>query len=50
MPQDSTSDIIIVSVQNPTVTINIKKNEICTLVNLKFSHCGNIEEKYKNFK
>ena len=29
-----------------SININLKKGEICTLVSLKFSHCGNIEEKY----
>lgn len=43
-PKEKVGDIIIVVSSSPAITINLKKDERCTIVGLKMSHSGNSED------
>ena len=44
MPNEEAADIIIISVKNPTIIINLKRGQQCSIIGLKLSHCGNTED------
>ena len=43
-PKEKLGDIILVVNSKPAITINLKKNEKCTILGIKISHSGNTEE------
>ena len=43
-PTKKNGDIIMVVGVKPTITIELNKDEKCTLIGLKICHCGNAEE------
>lgn len=43
-PKEKLGDIILVVNSKPAITINLKKNEKCTIIGIKISHSGNTEE------
>lgn len=43
-PKDKLGDIILVVSTRPAITINLKKNEKCTILGIKVSHSGNSED------
>lgn len=43
-PKEKVGDIIVVVSSSPTITIDLQKDERCTIVGLKMSHSGNSED------
>lgn len=43
-PKEKIGDIILVVSTKPAITIDLKKNEKCTILGLKISHSGNNED------
>lgn len=43
-PKEKIGDIIIVVSSKPTITIDLKEGEKCTITGLKMSHSGNSED------
>jgi len=41
MSKNEINDVTIISVKRPTISIDLKKDETCSLIGLKISHSGN---------
>ena len=44
MPKVENQDVTIISINKPTIKIELKKKETCKIIGLKLSHSGNKQE------